>query len=334
MTVPPGQPIRRRPEHGSGQALGAVPAPAEEGKTSETGPIIGRLPGPGPGRVASAPVSAAPAQREIARPSSDRSVRASDGADTGDTMMVTQTSATERTSRLSGAAVSAQAAAAVAERVRATTAAAQPALAEPTGGTVYGANRLNGSAEPEHLGRPLDPVRLEPHRAPVAALRQLAAPRMASGVLLGSDSDKASVVLRLFRPEVTRVAMVGGLWPARLLIFRALALGARVVVFTYRPEAWNGFGRVTTGRDDRVAVLPVERPVVVAASPASPALHVYDLGRDGSAGTAGVGAMERAAHRAAIFDRVRFRRDAGCACHGVASPDGAGVGRRRADSRL
>ncbi len=75
--------------------------------------------------------------------------------------------------------------------------------------------------------------------------------------------------------------MVGGLWPARLLIFRALALGARVVVFTHRPEAWNGFGRVTTGRDDRVAVLPVERPVVVAASPASPALHVYDLGETG-----------------------------------------------------
>lgn len=283
MTVPPGQPMRRQSEQGPGQALGAAASPADEEKAPETGPIIGRLPGPGPGpgpvrASASAPVSAAPVQREERRPRADRP---SDAVGTGDTMMVEQTSGAERTSRLSSSAVSAQAAAAVAERVRETTAAAQPALAEPTGGTVYGANRLSGTAEPDRLGRPLDAVRLEPHRAPVTALKHLSVPRMASGVLLGNDSDKASVVLRLFRPEVTRIAMVGGLWPARLLIFRALALGARVVVFTHRPEAWNGFGRVATGRDDRVAVLPVERPVVVAASPASPALHVYDLGQTG-----------------------------------------------------
>jgi hypothetical protein len=102
-----------------------------------------------------------------------------------------------------------------------------------------------------------------------------------TGLLLGKDNAQAAVVLRMFRPEVTRVALVGGLWPTRLLVFRSLALGARAVVFTSRPNAWNGFGRAATGRDDRLAVLTEERPVMVAAGPSSPVLHVYDLGTAG-----------------------------------------------------
>ncbi|MGA8114251.1 MAG: hypothetical protein WCA46_11360, partial [Actinocatenispora sp.] len=151
----------------------------------------------------------------------------------------------------------------------------------PTGGTVYNGAQPDTAPEDGRPGRPLDPLRLEYHRTPVAALDQVSVPRATTGLLLGSDTTEKTVVLQLFRPEVTRVALVGGLWPTRLMVFRSLALGARVVVFTTRPAAWDGFGRMATGRDDRLAVLSTERPVIVAASPASPALHVYDLGPNG-----------------------------------------------------
>ncbi len=147
---------------------------------------------------------------------------------------------------------------------------------------MYGGGQNSAVRQDERPGRPLDPLRLEHHRTPLAALDEISVPGAETGLLLGSDSSDTAVVLRLFRPEVTRVALVGGLWPTRLLVFRSLALGARVVVFTNRPAAWDGFGRTATGRDDRLAVLPAaERPVIVAASPASPALHVYDLGANG-----------------------------------------------------
>jgi hypothetical protein len=258
----------------------AAPAPAGE---SEAGPVLGRLPAPPPPRRASTQPWVGQGEQAVAQPQAGE-----DTAAGGSTMMLmpgqVDTDGTTRlatSSSAAGQAGSAAQAASTAAQGQPAAAIGQPALAQPTGGTVYGGGQRSGSPAADRLGRPLDPLRLELHRAPVVALDRLTAPRALTGLLLGRDAAEQPLVVRLFRPEVTRVTMVGGLWPARVLVFRTLALGARVVVFTNRPAAWEGLGRAATGRDDRLAVLPTERPVVVAASPASPALHVYDLGSSG-----------------------------------------------------
>jgi hypothetical protein len=229
-------------------------------------------------------VAQPPPGQHAAEPSRQDTV----GPDSGAMMMTPARADTTSTSRLAtgqdtaGAQATAATAAAVAvaSQAQVMTPVAQPSLAPPVSGTVYG-GRAGTQADGDRLGRPLDPLRLESHRAPLTALDRLLVPGAATGLLLGRDHAHTKVVIRLFRPEVTRMALVGGLWQARLVIFRSLALGARVVVFTNRPNAWDGFGRAATGREDRLAVMAAERPIRVAASPASPALHVYDLGSSG-----------------------------------------------------
>lgn len=129
--------------------------------------------------------------------------------------------------------------------------------------------------------RPLPPVRGDRYQASWTALPQLAGPGSPVGLMLGRDRDRAPVLVRAFRPEPTRMALVGGSWAARIAVFRALALGARVVVFGPHPQEWEGFGRWATGRDDRVAVLSAGIPVAVAASCHSPVLFLYDVGPAG-----------------------------------------------------
>jgi hypothetical protein len=73
-----------------------------------------------------------------------------------------------------------------------------------------------------------------------------------------------------------RLALLGGVWAARILVFRCLALGARVVVHTSRRADWHGMGRWAVGREDRLTVLGNTQPVMVAATATSPVLTVHD----------------------------------------------------------
>ncbi len=130
--------------------------------------------------------------------------------------------------------------------------------------------------------RPLNRLRVGTHGVSRAAFQHIDVPGMTSGVMLGHDGNKAPVLIRMFRDEPTRVSLVGGLWAARVAVFRALAMGARVVVFTAQPAEWQGFGRWATGRDDRVAVMSGERPVTVGATATAPALLLYDVGLSGA----------------------------------------------------
>jgi hypothetical protein len=106
-------------------------------------------------------------------------------------------------------------------------------------------------------------------------------PMPGAGMVLGYDIDHASVSIRLFRPEPTRIALVSGEWACHVLALRALALGARVAVFTATPERWQGFGEWATGHTGRVAVFPAGQAVVVTASAHEPALLLYDGGLTG-----------------------------------------------------
>jgi len=183
-----------------------------------------------------------------------------------------------------GQSAGAARAATVAAPKAAAAAVSKPAAADR--GTVYGGgNGPRGEINPRALRgvRPLAALHVGTHIASERALDEIRFSSPGTGMLLGHDRDRKPVQVRLFRAEPTRLAAVGGLWLARVLVFRALGLGSRVVIFTGRPEQWNGFGEWATGRSDRVAVLPAERPVAVTATARTPVLLVYDVGLLGAA---------------------------------------------------
>jgi hypothetical protein len=120
------------------------------------------------------------------------------------------------------------------------------------------------------------------HSMSRAALRSVTVtPSASAGLVLGRDRQHAAVPLRLFAPEPVRAALIGGVWAAQLLIFRAFALGARVTVVTTEPRAWTGFGERATGQYNRLTVLDSDRGLPTTGTAQAPTLAVYDLGLTG-----------------------------------------------------
>lgn len=78
-----------------------------------------------------------------------------------------------------------------------------------------------------------------------------------AGLILGEDSDHKPVTIGLFRPEPTIVVAISGLALAQLLSFRALAIGAQILVQTPRPGAWESFVNLSAGSTG--AIRQVER---------------------------------------------------------------------------
>lgn len=78
-----------------------------------------------------------------------------------------------------------------------------------------------------------------------------------AGLILGLDADDKPVTLGLFRPEPTTVVAIGGLALAQLLSFRALAIGAQILVQTPREQAWESFVHLSAGSTG--AISQVER---------------------------------------------------------------------------
>lgn len=64
------------------------------------------------------------------------------------------------------------------------------------------------------------------------------APAQQAGVRVGTRRDRP-LVLRLFRPQGTRVAVLAGAVPAQLLAMRAATVGATIRVLSPRPQAWG-----------------------------------------------------------------------------------------------
>lgn len=103
------------------------------------------------------------------------------------------------------------------------------------------------------------------------------------GLMLGGNRHGVPVVARLFRPEPTRAVLVGGVRCAQLLAMRAMALGARVVVQTARPQAWEPFGRGVATPGESLLVVPPGRTLEVPpGSPLHPLLVVVDVGPVGA----------------------------------------------------
>ncbi|MFF5986429.1 hypothetical protein [Prauserella flavalba] len=125
-----------------------------------------------------------------------------------------------------------------------------------------------------HIGR---------HVATADELDRLQLTGRAVGLPLGRDQAGAPVPLPLFGPRPSLAVLLGGLWAARLVVFRSLGFGARAVVFTGRYAAWRHLGQWATGRTDRVAVLPPGSPLGTVASADTPLLRVDDLDDAGEA---------------------------------------------------
>lgn len=101
----------------------------------------------------------------------------------------------------------------------------------------------------------------------------------AAGLMIGTNRHGGAVVVRLFRPEGTRLLLVGGVHAAQLVVLRAMALGARAVVQTTRPRVWEPFVRGVGVPGGTIPVLPPGRPVGGApGSPLHPLLLIVDAG--------------------------------------------------------
>ncbi|HEY2763452.1 MAG TPA: hypothetical protein VGJ13_05480 [Pseudonocardiaceae bacterium] len=103
------------------------------------------------------------------------------------------------------------------------------------------------------------------------------------GMVLGSGPKDEPLSVSVLRGEPTRLVLVGGLYLARQVALRAMAIGAWVVVGTGRPAAWQLLTRAAgEGPDGRPAPMvqvrrlaPVELP---RASEDAPLLVVHDGG--------------------------------------------------------
>jgi len=113
-------------------------------------------------------------------------------------------------------------------------------------------------------------------------LRSLTAPVRSAGLFLGHDRRNRPIVVRMFAPQPTQLTVVGGGWLGQLLVFRALAMGARAIIRSNAPEQWYGFGQAATGRNDRVQVGGVDQAVGAAAGPGQPLLVLDDFGAAGA----------------------------------------------------
>ncbi len=114
------------------------------------------------------------------------------------------------------------------------------------------------------------------HLADPASIASITMSTGGSGLVIGVDQHGKPVVLRLFRPEPTTAFAVGGLRFAQLIAFRALAVGAQIIVQTGRPTAWGTFGRVTADPPDAIRVVPPGTPHDRPGSADRPQLVVLD----------------------------------------------------------
>jgi type VII secretion protein EccE len=145
---------------------------------------------------------------------------------------------------------------------------------------------LGGADVPDPAGRPAPAHGL----LPAAVADGLELPVGAAGLMVGSNRHGRPVVARFFRPEQTRALLVGGVRAAQLLALRAMALGARVVVQTARPQAWEPFVRGASVPGESIAVVPPGRAIEIAPGSAlHPLFVVVDVGPVGADNRPGAG---------------------------------------------
>jgi len=100
------------------------------------------------------------------------------------------------------------------------------------------------------------PQALDTHLADLPTAAAVTLRTGGSGVVLGTAPDGSTAGIALFRPEPTTAVAIGGLALAQLLAFRALAVGAQVLVETHRPAAWQTFVALSPGASGSTTLTP------------------------------------------------------------------------------
>jgi hypothetical protein len=119
---------------------------------------------------------------------------------------------------------------------------------------------------------------------PPLLLDALGPPVRPAGVVLGADLDGAPLAVALIRAVPTRVVVLGGLYLARQVTLRAVGAGARALVVTGRPPAWESVRRAAGGAeddsdgDDAVVRVRGDAPADLAGATDQPLLVVQDRG--------------------------------------------------------
>ncbi|WP_432445408.1 hypothetical protein [Streptomyces malaysiensis] len=152
-----------------------------------------------------------------------------------------------------------------------------------SGATVYGATAPGmaggpGAARRTRPGFGLIGPRRGRQTLPQEELEALALPIGDDGVIIGVDEQNQPAVLGFNRPEPFDVVLVGGLWTAQVLAFRAAATGARVAVETGRPHLWTNLVQVAGGGQQCMTIFDVGRVPPQGPSVGSPVLVVRDCG--------------------------------------------------------
>lgn len=110
-----------------------------------------------------------------------------------------------------------------------------------------------------------------------AAVAGLTTPYGGNGLMIGINRHQEPVSFRLFRPEATRVVVIGGVPIAQIVAIRSMALGAHVLVQTTRPWAWEAFTR-GLGPGAPLTVMAPGPVTVPPGHPLHPLLTIVDAG--------------------------------------------------------
>ncbi|MEU8664726.1 hypothetical protein [Actinoplanes philippinensis] len=112
------------------------------------------------------------------------------------------------------------------------------------------------------------------YRAGAEALAGITLPPLDAGLMLGRDRGAQPYVVRAFGPRPMLVSVLSGFWLARLVTFRAMALGARLVIHPALQPTWTGFAEAATGGRDRTVVLDAAGLAGLAGTPTHPIWYV------------------------------------------------------------
>lgn len=88
---------------------------------------------------------------------------------------------------------------------------------------------------------------------PIDVIGVLHLPSSGCGQLIGSDEEGNGVAVRLVGQGISTVYVAGELYLAQQLVFRALAVGERILVRTDRPHAWEQLA-TTIGNPERLTL--------------------------------------------------------------------------------
>ncbi len=98
-----------------------------------------------------------------------------------------------------------------------------------------------------------------------------------AGLILGADERGRPVTVSFFRSEPTVAMTIGHLGLAQLISFRALALGAQMVVATGRPSAWGPLANAASATaEGAVEIVQPHSPPERFGSSLRPFLFVDD----------------------------------------------------------